>query len=44
MGAYFDIDPLWLRLAFVALIFLNGLRILIYVILWIVVPKGNNYS
>jgi phage shock protein PspC (stress-responsive transcriptional regulator) len=41
MGAYFDIDPLWLRLAFLALAFLNGLGILIYVILWIVVPKAR---
>jgi phage shock protein PspC (stress-responsive transcriptional regulator) len=41
MGAYFDIDPLWLRLAFIALIFLHGLGILIYGILWIVVPKAR---
>jgi phage shock protein PspC (stress-responsive transcriptional regulator) len=41
MGAYFDIDPLWLRLAFIALIFLHGLGILVYVILWIVVPKAR---
>jgi phage shock protein PspC (stress-responsive transcriptional regulator) len=41
MGAYFNIDALWLRLAFVALAFLNGLGILIYVILWIVVPKAR---
>jgi phage shock protein PspC (stress-responsive transcriptional regulator) len=41
MGAYFDIDPLWIRLAFVALLFLNGLGALIYVILWIVVPKAT---
>lgn len=41
LGAYFDIDPLWLRLAFIALIFLHGLGILIYVILWIVVPKAR---
>jgi len=41
MGAYFDIDPLWIRLAFVALLFLNGLGILVYLILWIVVPKAR---
>ncbi|HSN50212.1 MAG TPA: PspC domain-containing protein, partial [Bacteroidales bacterium] len=41
LGAYFDIDPLWLRLAFIALIFLHGLGILVYVILWIVVPKAR---
>ncbi len=41
LGAYFDIDPLWIRLAFVGLTFLHGLGILIYVILWIVVPKAR---
>ncbi len=41
LGAYFDIDPLWLRLAFLALIFLHGLGILVYLILWIVVPKAR---
>ncbi len=41
MGEYFDIDPLWIRLAFVALIFLKGLGIIIYAILWIVVPKAR---
>ena len=41
LGAYFDIDPLWLRLAFIALIFLHGLGILVYGILWLVVPKAR---
>jgi phage shock protein PspC (stress-responsive transcriptional regulator) len=41
MGAYFDIDPLWIRLAFVALIFLKGVGIIIYAILWMVVPKAR---
>ena len=41
LGAYFDIDPLWLRIAFIALIFLHGLGIVVYVILWIVVPKAR---
>ena len=42
LGEYFDIDPLWIRLAFVALVFLKGLGILIYAILWIVVPKARS--
>lgn len=41
LGEYFDIDPLWIRLAFVALVFLKGLGVLIYLILWIVVPKAR---
>ncbi len=41
LGKYFDIDPLWIRLAFVALVFLKGAGVLIYLILWIVVPKAR---
>jgi phage shock protein PspC (stress-responsive transcriptional regulator) len=41
LGAYFDIDPLWVRLAFIALIFLQGLGIIVYAILWIVVPRAR---
>ena len=51
LGAYFDIDPLWFRLAFVILSIVNlafppgfifkGTGIAIYVILWIVVPKAR---
>jgi phage shock protein PspC (stress-responsive transcriptional regulator) len=41
LGEYFNIDPLWIRLAFVCLIFLKGVGALIYVILWIVVPKAR---
>lgn len=41
LGAYFDIDPLWIRLAFVALIFLKGVGIIIYALLWIVVPRAR---
>jgi len=42
LGEYFDIDPLWIRLAFLALVFLKGVGILIYAILWIVVPKARS--
>lgn len=44
MGEYFDIDPLWIRLAFVTLATLKGLGIIIYAILWIVVPKARTTS
>ena len=40
LGAYFNIDPVWIRLAFVALFFLKGLGFLIYAVLWLVVPKA----
>ncbi|MFO7369926.1 MAG: PspC domain-containing protein [Bacteroidales bacterium] len=41
LGEYFDVDPLWIRLAFICLIFAKGVGILIYAILWIVVPKAR---
>lgn len=41
LGEYFDIDPLWMRLAFIGLSFLHGLGVIIYAVLWIVVPKAR---
>ncbi|MBN2273217.1 MAG: PspC domain-containing protein [Bacteroidales bacterium] len=40
LGAFFDIDPLWIRLAFIVLFFMKGAGLLIYAILWLVVPKA----
>jgi phage shock protein PspC (stress-responsive transcriptional regulator) len=45
LGAYFDIDPVFIRLIFVLLFFFGvGSSFLIYVILWIVVPKARNIA
>jgi len=41
-GAYFNVDPVIIRLIFVALFFGGGSSLFIYVILWIVVPKATN--
>ena len=42
MSAYFDIDPVFLRILFVLLIFLGvGVSAIVYLILWIVVPKAQ---
>ncbi len=38
LGEYFDLDPVLIRLLFVVFIFLNGMGLLAYIILWIVVP------
>jgi len=38
IAEYFDIDPVLVRLLFVVLTFINGIGILAYIILWIVVP------
>jgi phage shock protein PspC (stress-responsive transcriptional regulator) len=42
LGHYFGIDPVWLRIAFLAAFFLAGGGILIYIILWIVLPKAES--
>lgn len=43
LGAYFNTDPTWFRLAFVVAT-LSGLSPLVYVILWIVVPPARTIA
>jgi len=38
---YFEADPIWIRLAFLVLTPLWGIMILIYVILWIILPESD---
>ena len=40
LAAYFNIDTLWIRLLFVALMF-AGFGVLLYIILWLVVPAAR---
>ena len=39
LGKYFKFDPVIIRLIFVAIILAGGSGILVYIILWIVVPQ-----
>ena len=42
IAAYFGIaDPMWVRLGFLALIFIAGIPIIIYPILWAIVPEAK---
>jgi phage shock protein PspC (stress-responsive transcriptional regulator) len=41
IGAYWDIDPVFIRIVFVALIMAGGLGALIYLILYIVIPEAR---
>lgn len=34
-----NIDPLWVRVAFVILVFLQGVGLFIYIVLWLVMPE-----
>lgn len=37
---YFDVDPTWLRLLAVLLIFASGFGLVAYIVAWIVIPRG----
>ncbi len=41
LGAYFNIDPLLFRLVFIGITLLGGAGILLYLILWIIVPEAK---
>ncbi len=41
LGAFFNLDPTWIRVAFVVTTFIYGFGPLLYLILWIVVPKAR---
>lgn len=38
LGNYFNIDPLWIRLLFAVVAFAYGLSIVVYLVLWIILP------
>jgi phage shock protein PspC (stress-responsive transcriptional regulator) len=41
MGAYWDIDPVIMRVIFVALVLAGGIGVLVYLILYIVLPEAK---
>src|SRR5246127_2465327 len=41
IASYFDTDPLWIRLALVVLFFGFGSGLLLYIILWIIIPEAK---
>jgi len=41
LAHHFEVDPVLVRLIFVALAFANGLGVLIYLILWLVMPSES---
>lgn len=44
ISSYFDIDPIWLRLAFGLSIIFAGTGILLYIILWFIIPEAKTTS
>jgi phage shock protein PspC (stress-responsive transcriptional regulator) len=42
LGEYFEVDPTLIRLAFVLLTLSGGSGILIYIVLWIIIPTASS--
>ena len=40
LGQHFGVDPVWFRIAFVVLAIGGGSGILIYLVMWLIVPEG----
>lgn len=38
LADYFHMDPTWIRLLFLIFLFLGGSAILVYLVMWLVVP------
>ncbi len=38
LGEHFGTDPTWIRLLFILFFFLGGSTLLLYLIMWIIVP------
>jgi phage shock protein C len=41
LGVYFNTDPVWFRLGFVLITLAGGAGILIYLVLWLIVPEAG---
>lgn len=41
LGAYFNVDPVWVRIIFLVSIAISGFGLLVYIILWLVVPEAR---
>ncbi len=44
LADYLDLDPVWVRLAFVVLLFASGVGLPVYIVLWIIMPVGNGIT
>ena len=42
LAAYLNIDPLFVRLGFLLLSFLNGMGVLLYLVLWLLLPNEDS--
>lgn len=40
LSEYFGIDPTWMRLIFILFFFAGGSALLVYLIMWLIVPNS----
>jgi phage shock protein PspC (stress-responsive transcriptional regulator) len=41
LGAYFNVDPVWFRVAFIVLTLLYGASVLVYLVMWLIIPEAR---
>jgi phage shock protein PspC (stress-responsive transcriptional regulator) len=44
IGNYINIDPVWIRLLFILLMLAYGVIGIIYILLWLIIPKAETYE
>ena len=45
LGHYFDVDTIWIRLAWIAMVLLGfGAPVLVYIVLWVLIPEALTTS
>ena len=42
LAEYFDMDPTWMRLIFIVLLLAFGSTLIVYLIMWLIVPDAPN--
>jgi phage shock protein PspC (stress-responsive transcriptional regulator) len=42
LGAYFNLDPVWFRIAFILLALAYGSSILVYLVMWLIIPEARS--
>ena len=44
IGSYLNVDPVWIRLLFVLLVLGYGFIVVVYLLLWLIIPKASTYD
>lgn len=44
LAEYFDVDPVWVRILFLVLLLAAGSTLVVYLVMWLIVPLKPNES